>query len=78
MKNEASIVVKRIRNKTIKFDKNKCFIPGCIGETTENEPSKELDARFYEYASFMTDKELLTKLTGGDLIVFEANITTHM
>ena len=26
----------------------------------------------------MDDKELLTKLAGGDLIVFEANITTHM
>ena len=74
---EAPIVVKRTRSKTIKFDKNTCFIPGCKAETTEKEPlhdvmSKELDARFREYASFMDDKELLTKLAGGDLIALEA------
>ena len=46
-------------------------------ETTEKEPlhdvmSKELDARFRDYATIMDDKELLTKLAGGDLIALEA------
>ena len=76
-KTEAPIELKRTGSKTIKFDKNKCFIPGCKVATTENEPfhdimSKELDARFREYSLFMDDKEFLTKLAGGDLIVLEA------
>ena len=74
---EASVEIKVTWSKTIKFNKNKCFIPGCKVETAKNEPlhdvmSKELDAGFCEYASFMDDKELLTKLAGGDFIALEA------
>ena len=68
---------KETRSKVVKFEKNACFIPGCTTKTTENEPlhevmSKELDARFREYASIMDDKELLVKLAGGTLITLEA------
>ena len=67
------IEIKKTRSKVDKFDKEKCFIPGCIvTETTEEDPlheviPKELDARFREYATFMNDTDLLTKLAGGDL-----------
>lgn len=53
-----------------------CFSSGCKGETTENEPlhdvrSNELDAPFREYALIMENKDLLTKLAGGDLTALE-------
>ena len=43
----------------------------------ENEPlqdvkSKEFDARFREFDSFIDDKDLLPKLAGGDLIALVA------
>ena len=71
------MVPKKTRSKISKFDKDSCFIPDCAVETTEKEPlhdvmSKELDARFRDYATIMDDKELLTKLAGGDLIALEA------
>ena len=81
---EAPIEIKRTQSKIIKFDKNKCFIPGCKVETTKNESllivmSKELNSCFREYASFTDDKELLTKLANGDLIAFlRQNITTRV
>ena len=46
-------------------------------ETSEEEPlhevmSEELDERFRQYATFLCDAELLSKLAGGDLIALEA------
>lgn len=53
------------------------LIPSCKVEKTQNMPlydvrSKKLYAGFCEYASFMDNKEILTKLAGGDLIASEA------
>ena len=64
------------RSCTVAVDSNKCFIPGCSTETSEQDPlhevmSKELDRRFREYAMILDDTEL-SKLAGGDLIALEA------
>ena len=74
---DSPVQAKVTRSCTVAFDSNKCFIPGCSTETSEQDPlhevmSKELDRRFREYAMTLDDTELLSKLAGGDLIALEA------
>ena len=71
------VEAKKTRSSTARFDQNSCFIPGCTSETSDENPlhdvmSKELDARFREYAEILNHTELLAKLSGGDLIAQEA------
>ena len=73
---------KRLGSHTIKFDPNNCFISGCCIEITEEEllhevMSKELDARFRWYTTYMSNTERLTKLVGGDLIALDAKYHNH-
>ena len=74
---DSPVQAKVTRSCTVAFDSNKCFIPSCSTETSEQDPlhevmSKELDRRFREYAMTLDDTELLSKLAGGDLIALEA------
>ena len=53
---------KKTRSKVPKFDKNKCFVPGCTikdeEEILHDVLSKKLDGRFRLYAEILSEEEL--------------------